>query len=79
MKMTLQRKKTRRLTANDLSVYLQINNHTYLYMYITSQEIFIFKISIFAASLIYCNLKTVNKSLLFLLAPFPGTQNLRCI
>lgn len=77
--MTLQRKKTRRLTANGLSVYLQTNNHTYLYMYTTSREMVLFKFNILAASLIYFNLKTVNKSFLFLIAPLPATQNVRCI
>lgn len=34
----------------------------------------IFKSSILAASLVYFHLKTVNKSLLFLLVAFPATQ-----
>lgn len=61
------------------SVFICKSIITHLYVYTTSQEIVIFKISILAASLIYFHLKTVNKSLLFLLGAFPATQNLRCI
>lgn len=42
-------------------------------------EIVISKISVLTTSLIYFQLKTINKSLLFLLAAFPAIQNVRCI